>query len=259
VFMMSPEKALSWVNGLYIAAVVVAAVGTYAIYRLSATITANKDRELSRFQAESQTKIAEANARSDEARASAALAVRGQKKLEVTAEQARARQKELEVQAEGLRKEQEQLRKQNLELQRQVEKERMARLQIEQRLADRRVSEAQRKILLTVLVSLQGTDITMESGNGPEIERYGTELADAFRSAGFNVTLRSGIISFPSLPAGLSMVVEAGSEQPSEVIGRALREASLVSAPIPADLLPIGEKTSPPGTAPIVLRVGKKP
>ena len=46
---MNLEKLLHWGNALYICALIVAAVCTFAIYRLSTMITAAKDRELAQF------------------------------------------------------------------------------------------------------------------------------------------------------------------------------------------------------------------
>ena len=63
----SPERLLQWANAVYIEAVLIAAVASFAIYHLSARVTAAKDRELEEYRTESEIKITGAQAEAAEA------------------------------------------------------------------------------------------------------------------------------------------------------------------------------------------------
>ena len=64
---LSLERLLQWANVAYIVSVVIAAAATFAIYHLSARVTAAKDRELEEYRTESTIKITAAQAEAAEA------------------------------------------------------------------------------------------------------------------------------------------------------------------------------------------------
>ena len=68
------EKWLQWAKVAYMVSVGVAAAATFAIYHLSAWVTADKERELEKYQNESQIQIAGAEERAAEANAVASKA-----------------------------------------------------------------------------------------------------------------------------------------------------------------------------------------
>ena len=61
------ERFLQWANIAYMVGVAIAAVATFAIYHLSARVTAGKDRELEAYRTESTIKISAAQAEAAEA------------------------------------------------------------------------------------------------------------------------------------------------------------------------------------------------
>ena len=63
----SLERLLQWANIAYIVGVATAAVATFAIYHLSARVTAAKDRELEEYRIESASKISAAESESAKA------------------------------------------------------------------------------------------------------------------------------------------------------------------------------------------------
>lgn len=224
-FVISPEKALTWVNAFYIAAVAVVAIGTFAIYRLSATINASKDRELARFQAQSQAEIALANERAEQARAAAAVAAEGQKKLEAETEKARARQKELEVQAQSLRNEQEQLRRHNLELQSQVEKERLARLQLEKSLEPRTIAPEVGTRMIGHLRGCSGQKIQLIWFiTSPEISALAGQINSILIHSGWMV-FQAPKERLTALPQGVCLSTAENATARTVAAAVALREA----------------------------------
>ena len=61
------ERLLQWANIAYMGGLVIAAGATFAIYYLSARVTAAKDRELDEYRIESTIKITAAQAEAAEA------------------------------------------------------------------------------------------------------------------------------------------------------------------------------------------------
>ena len=61
------ERLLQWANVAYMVGVAIAAVATFAIYHLSARVTAAKDRELEEYRTESTVQITAAQAEAAEA------------------------------------------------------------------------------------------------------------------------------------------------------------------------------------------------
>ena len=64
---MALNKLLQWANVVYVASVLIAAAASFAVYRLSARVNAAKDRELKKYQTESQINITAAQAEAAEA------------------------------------------------------------------------------------------------------------------------------------------------------------------------------------------------
>ena len=61
------DKLLQWANIVYIACVAIAAAASFAVYLLSGRVNAAKDRELKKYQTESQVNITAAQAEAAEA------------------------------------------------------------------------------------------------------------------------------------------------------------------------------------------------
>ena len=61
------DKLLQWANIVYIACVAIAAAASFAVYLLSGRVNAAKDRELNKYQSESQVNITAAQAEAAEA------------------------------------------------------------------------------------------------------------------------------------------------------------------------------------------------
>jgi hypothetical protein len=144
---MNWAKALLWANTVYIVAICFAAAVTILVSFFASRLSLQKDAELDRFRTQSATDIAKANLRAGEARAQAATATEGQKKLETALEQAKVRQEEL--------------RRQNLELQSEVEREHLARLQIEERLAPRKLTGGQIRAVAAKLLPFAGQKVQL--------------------------------------------------------------------------------------------------
>lgn len=87
-----PDRLLQWANIVYMVAVAVIAVATFAIYHLSARVTAARDRELQQHQSESELKIAAAQAEAAEAMkiAESERLVRAELESQITVAEARA-------------------------------------------------------------------------------------------------------------------------------------------------------------------------
>ena len=64
---LPPERLLQWANMVYLVSLAIAAVASFAMYQLSARVTAAKDRELEEYQTESTVKISAAQAEAAEA------------------------------------------------------------------------------------------------------------------------------------------------------------------------------------------------
>ena len=89
---MALEKLLQWANIAYMVSVGIAAAATFAIYQLSARVTADKERELEKYKTESQIQIADAEAAAAEAMkiAESERLARAELERQVTVAEARA-------------------------------------------------------------------------------------------------------------------------------------------------------------------------
>ncbi len=65
---LAPDRLLQWANIVCLVSVGIVAVATFAIYHLSARVTAEKDRELEQYRTDSKIKIAAAKAEAAAAR-----------------------------------------------------------------------------------------------------------------------------------------------------------------------------------------------
>jgi hypothetical protein len=83
MFGVSADTLFSWANVVYLGAVAVAAVASFAIYQLSARIGADKDRELQKFQSEARVQIEDAQAKAAQAEARAAELLKSNTELQI--------------------------------------------------------------------------------------------------------------------------------------------------------------------------------
>jgi hypothetical protein len=223
---MNWAKALLWANTVYIVAICFAAAATILVSFFASRLSLQKDTELDRFRTQSATDIAKANLRAGEARAQAATATEGQKKLETALEQAKVRQEEL--------------RRQNLELQSEVEREHLARLQIEERLAPRKLTGGQIRAVAAKLLPFAGQKVQLVV-SPPESEpmRIGDLILSALKESGWNPGTLVGSDVARSV-SGILIEIKPGADQKTvaaaHALASALRSENLVvSGPQPAD------------------------
>ena len=89
---MAFDKLLQWANIVYVVSVLIAAAASFAVYRLSALVNTAKDRELKKYQTESQINITAAQAEAAEAMkiAESERLARAELESQVAAAEARA-------------------------------------------------------------------------------------------------------------------------------------------------------------------------
>jgi len=197
------EKLLVWANVVYVLAVSLAAVGTFAIYRLSATINAAKDKELARFRTESQVQISRAQADAEQAKAQAASAVEGAERL----------------------------RQENLKLSIKLEEERKARLELEQKLAPRILTAKQAEMIAEHLRKFPSAEVGVTAVmNQDESISYAFQLAAAIRKG--NWKIRGGQIvhaSFdPLVPRGVNVFAQEDDNPALAVLHDAIASAGIL-------------------------------
>ncbi|MBK5291294.1 MAG: hypothetical protein JJE04_06430 [Acidobacteriia bacterium] len=186
---MNLEKLFVWANYVYIVSVVLAAVASFAIYRLSATINAAKDRELTRFQVDAQTRISKAQVDAEQARVDTATAL----------------------------VEQEKLRTENLNLAVLLEKERQARLELERQIQPRRIGPEHQTLFFRLLSPFKGQSIEVVylSVSG-EVVTFAKELNAVLLASGWRSRAIPIMNVAGNIPSGI--VIQAKNPRGSDVV-----------------------------------------
>jgi hypothetical protein len=206
------ETASFWSNIAVVALTVLAAIaGALALY-FSSRLSALKDADLAKFQAESKAAISVADARGAEANAKAADAAKGTAEALLAAAGANERAGKIEVEAASQR---ERAAKAEREL-----------LALQQRLAWRELTPEQERRFVTELSRFAGTRVAIMTLGEAEASKFGEQIKSVLTAARWSLAVSvAGLVSPP--PYGVICTHTAGDAAAASFVGL-LKSANVI-------------------------------
>lgn len=248
MFGFPAETVHAWSNGLFVAAIVIAAALSFLIYQSSSLVMAEKQRALDAYKSEAQVMVSAAQKDSAAARADmaqsrehgTALAVKAAG-LEKDVADARERIADLEQQTAAARATAEQAVNDRTQLQANLEHEKAARAEFESQFSWRVLSDDQRNTLIRELSVTPHTVAIEFPGGDQEAQFFSLQLTKVFQDAGWKVALRSN----PSAPLLFGLNVPGPATDTVNLVRQVLADVDMkpgeIDAPASGAMTQTGE------------------